>query len=340
MAQFTHIFRMFSWCFFLSPALMFAQYEDLSEDMPFFQQKAQEYQNWLENKSLSEALQVDHVQFKTFKDTGKKDYTELELILVLRTHDLDSAVGKWNSLKKSFDSPADSLEAFLYRSFIHKMEINPAKGNIQIYIQDADRQYIPCFYIWIWWKNGRIVSQKQIQACKTKSFEVLIPAYRVSNVGRGQTAKVAQSQIKSPQRVFNLISSYIKSNLLQAPRYQDILNDRKPIIEDSLREGNHYTFIVANLGKEVLSDQTRSFWEKWVGINTIAMERLCFQFDYSPNPDGSFNLKCTIDGKYGSGIFKPRKSAYMNMDDDFDDFFELYKNKFRQALLKQLTMQP
>lgn len=317
----------------------FAQNEDLSADLPFFEQKAQEYQYWLESKALNQVLGVDHVQFKTNSTTGKKDYSELELILLLRTHNVDSAVGQWNSLKKSFDSPADSLEAFLYRNFVHKMEIRPEKGNIQIYIRGKDGQYIPCFYIWIWWENARIITQKQVQACKTKSFEVYIPPYQVSNIGKGQTAKVA-IRAQNAQRVFNLISNHIKANILRAPRYKTVLKDRKPIVEDSLRAGNHYEVTLANLGKEVLTDQTRSFWEKWVGINTIAMERLSFQFDYLPNPAGGYQLRCSIDGKYGSGVFKPRKSAYMNMENDFDDFFETYKNTFRQALLKRLSTQP
>lgn len=340
MLKYIPIHRVYHILFFLIPFVAEAQSEDLSVDSPFFQQKAREYQAWLEDKTLSQALCVNHVQFKTIKATGKTDYSELELILLLRTHDIDSAMGQWNSLKKSFDSPADSLEAFLYRSFVHKMEIQPAKGNIQIYIQSADRKYIPCFYIWIWWENGRVLSKKQIQACRTKSFEVHIPLYRVNKVGQGQTVKVAQPQIKSAQNVFDLISNHVNRNILQEPRYKTILKDRKPIVEDSLRAGNHYSFILANLGKEVLSDQTRAFWEKWIGINTIAMERLSFQFDYLPNPDGSFNLRCNIDGKYGSGVFKPRKSAYLNMEDDFDDFFESYKNNFRQTLIKRLSTQP
>lgn len=316
----------------------FAQNEDLSADLPFFEQKAQEYQHWLESKALSQVLQVDHVQFKTSQATGKKDYSELELILLLRTQNVDSAVGQWNSLKKSFDSPADSLESFLYRSFVHKMEIQPAKGNIQIYIRGQDGQYVPCFYIWIWWENARIITKKQVQNCKTKSFEVYIPPYRVNKIGRGQTAKVA-TKTHDAQGVFNQISTYVKTNILQAPRYKTILKDRKPLTEDSLRMGNHYEFTLANLGKEVLTDQTRKIWEKWVGINTIAIERLRFQFDYLPNPAGGYQLRCSIDGKYGSGVFKPRKSAYLNMENDFDDFFETYKNSFRQALLTRLSAQ-
>ena len=92
------------WLIFLLSTPSFAQNEDLSADLPFFQQKAQEYQSWLEDKALSQVLRVNHVQFKTIKATGKTDYSELELILLLRTHDIDSAMGQWNSLKKSFDS--------------------------------------------------------------------------------------------------------------------------------------------------------------------------------------------------------------------------------------------
>lgn len=328
-------FFSFLFCF-TSVFIAFCQ-EDLSGDMPFFQKRAMEYQEWLMEKGLGKLIQVDHVQFKMLKN-GQQDKTELELILVLRTNDLDTAVGQWNSMKKSFDTPVDSIEAFLYRSFVHKMEINPEKGNIQIYLKDSTGKYLPCFYIWIWWSKGEIITQKKLNDCKAKTFDIFIPPYKINHSGRIQSTKVIPNKIKTPNEVFNAISTYLRVNLLLAPRYKTILKDRKPIIEDSLRVASHFEFVVANLGKEVLTDQSRSAWEKWVGINTIAMERLSFQFDYIPNQDGSFNLKCIIDGKYGSGVFKPRKSAYINMEDDFEDFFETYKVKLRQALIKLLSI--
>lgn len=317
-----------------------AQKENLSGSMDFFQKQTAEYQRWLDAKGLGKALKVDQTRFKKDKK-GKIDNTELELLLLMESTDLDTAIGQWNQLKKEFDSDADSLEAFLYRAFVHKMEIPEAQGNIQVYIKDAKHKYIPCFYIWIWHENGRIATQKKIGACKDKKFEVSIPPYRPKTTGRGKTAKIGKSQTRPANEVFDLILQHVRATMLEQPRYQTELKDRKPRIEnDSARTATTFKFTIADLGKEVLTNQTRTIWEKWVGLNTIAMERLHFQFEYAPVRGGGFTLKCIIDGKYGSGVFRPRTSGYLNMEPDFDDFFETYKNNFKTSLQKKLEGRP
>lgn len=123
-----------------------------------------------------------------------------------------------------------------------------------------------------------------------------------------------------------------------AEQYLELYDSR--LEEDRQCTGWHQLKALVTEGKEELTDQTRTFWEKFVRINTIAVERLSFQFDYFHNQNGGYQLRCSIDGKYGSGVFKPRKSGYLNMENDFDDLFETYKNNFRQALLKYLSTRP
>ena len=318
-----------------------AQREDLSADLPFFEQKAAEYQRWIEAKGIGEVLEVERVRLKVDRNR-KIDSTEIELFLLFKATDADTAMAKWDRLKKDFDTRADSLEAFLFRTFIHKMEIPETQGNIQIYIPSRETRYLRGTHIWIWWENGRIITQKVVGVNKSKEFEISIP-YKVSKTGKGQSAKVKPPKRRSPDAVFNRILRHVKTTMLDHPRYKTELNDRKPQIEnDSLRTATTFKFTVANLGKEVLTNENRAWWENWVGINTIPMERLTFRFEYLPEPapGKGYSLKCIIDGKFGSGVFKPRTSGYMNMEPDFDDFFEQYKNDFRLKLLNLLQQKP
>jgi hypothetical protein len=316
--------------------------ENLAADMPFFENKAREYQQWLENKGFSKALKVETVQFKKDKN-NQVDSTEIELLMALTATNVDSASGQWDQLKRDFDGPADTLDAYLYRTFVHKMEIPETQGNIQIYVRDPKGVYIPCFYVWIWSEDGRIVSLKKREGlCKDKKFEVTVPAYTIKTSGRGKTARVTKTKARTADEVFKTVLQYVNETMINIPRYQTEVTDRHPSITDSSSTASRLVFTVADMGKEVLTNQNRSWWEKYVNVNTIAMERLEFKFEYrrATTNDNSFTLNCTIDGKYGSGIFKPRKNGYMNMENDFDDFFETYKNKFREGLTKRLQLQP
>ncbi|MEZ4967962.1 MAG: hypothetical protein R2791_22165 [Saprospiraceae bacterium] len=316
-----------------------AQRESLASSMPFFEKKAVEYQHWLDMKGFGEVLQVEQVRLKIDRNRNL-DSTELELFLLLRSTDVDTAIAKWNRLKKDFDTDADSLEAMLYRAFIHIMEIPDAQGNIQIYVRNRSASYIKDTHIWIWLENGRIATQKKVATMRAKSFEISVP-YPVKKTGKSASSKISAARRRSADEVFDLILKHVKTSMLEHARYRSELSDRKPHIEsDSSRTATMLKFTVADLGKEVLSDQNRYFWESWVGINTIAMERLSFQFEYVPAADGGYSLKCIIDGKFGSGVFKPRTSGYMNMEPDFDDFFEKYKNDFRLRIKTLLQKKP
>jgi hypothetical protein len=323
----------------LSAIAATAQREDLTLGLPFFEQKTAEYQRWLDAKGFGAVLTVERVRLKVDRN-NQTDPTELEMFLLLKSTDADTAMAKWNRLKTDFDTDADSLEAYLFRTYVHMMEIPEAQGNIQIYVRDKYGSYVKDNHIWIWSENGLIVSEKKVAVSKAKSFEISV-SYPVNKTGKGNSTKLSAAKRRSANAVFDLILKHVKTAMLDHPRYQKELADRRPRIEsDSVRTTTTFKFTVTDLGREVLTDQTRWVWEKWVGINTIAMERLSFQFEYIPAADGGYSLKCMVDGKFGSGLFKPRTSGYMNMEPDFDDFFEKYKNDFRLTLQRLLQEKP
>jgi len=322
-----------------------AQKVNLAEDFSFFEKKSAEYQRWLDNIGLGKSIVVDQVRMRPKYDSITRrmgiDSTELELILCLRATDPDTAIGIWNGLKRNVDTPGDSLEAYLYRNFVHKMEIPGVQGSIQVYIRNKQGDIDKCFYLYIWEEpdarlGHKIASEYHFMECKSKSFELDIKTPKVKTAGKGKKQTYQTPRPKTAKQVFDIIDTYVKTEVINNARYITECNDRQPGFDaDRKRSELSYEFTLQNLCKEVLTDQTRSEWEKFWNYNTIAMERLTFRFEYQTTQDG-FTLKCTIDGKYGSGFFKPRKEGYMNMETDFNDFFETYKNRLRQALEQRL----
>lgn len=329
-------------CLFLLTGSLLAQKENLARDFSFFEIKSKEFAIWLDKTGLGKSLEFDAVRMRPLRNRRGIDSTELELLLLLRTHNPDSAIGIWEGLKRGFDTPEDSLENYLYRTFIHKMEIPGEQGSIRIYIKDTTGTYNSCFYIFIWQESDTIYGQKilseyRFRGCRTKSFEITVQPPQVKKAGTGKASKVVRPKIKTANEVFEIIRKYVIDSLLNQHRYHTPdCNDRNPgFNSDSVRNSNSYRFTVKDLCREVLTDQHRSLWEQFWGYNTIAMERLAFQFEYYPI-QGGFILKCIIEGKYGSGVFKPRASGYMNMEPDFDDFFDSYKNRLRREIQKRL----
>jgi len=318
-----------------------AQKVNLAEDFSFFEKKSAEYQRWLDTIGLGKSIVVDQVRMRPILDSKKRqigiDSTELELILCLRTTDPDTANGIWNGLKRDFDTQGDSLEAYLYRIFVHKMEIPGVQGSIQVYIRNKHGDFDKCFYLYIWEEpdaqlGHKIASAYHFMECKSKTFDLDIKTPKVKTAGKGKKQTYKTLKPKTAGQVFDIIDTYVKTEVLNQARYKNECNDRHPDFDvDRKRSELSYEFTLKDLCKEVLTNHG----DKYVLYNTIPMERITFRFEYHTTKDG-FTLKCTIDGKYGSGFFKPRTQGYMNMETDFNDYFENYYNRLRQALEQRL----
>ena len=130
---------------FLATTQLTAQTEKFTpDDQAFFQKTATQYNRWLTSIGLSALMSVEKVALK------RNDETELELHLLMKTHDVDEAVAQWRALRSEMArGKADStvLEKMLYETFVRQMQIRSEQGNIQVYVRDAAEQYIPCFYV-------------------------------------------------------------------------------------------------------------------------------------------------------------------------------------------------
>lgn len=325
-------------CLFLLaflPALVAAQTDDLSTNLAFFSKTVHQYQRWLDATGLGKALQVDTFHLK-------KSNTELELLLLLRTSDPDTAVALWKSINRNYPgNSADTLalETELFQTFARQMQIPPDKGNVQIYIRDRQGMYIPCFYVWIWSDGGLLKTEVRLNECKAKIFELTINPVPIRQTAKGKKAEV----LRKPQanQVFDEILRFAREQYEGTTCY-----DRKPVVEVDYQKTKNNTleFTVTDLCRVVLTDEKKSTWCAILDAlhypcNDARRERLVFSFTYIPTENG-YQLLCRLQGLFGSGVYKPRISGYIDMEPDFDDYLNAYVNGFQEKLTRRLQTKP
>ncbi len=306
--------------------------------MGFFLEKGQRYQRWLDTTGLGSSLQVEKVRFQRNLQTGKPDFKQLELILLLRTNDVDSAVGLWHRTQKDFERTANGpLMEELFRTFAYKMEIPAAQGNVQIYVNGSNGRKIPCFFVWIWEEEGHLKDSVRVNACKAQSFDITMPPVKVRKVVRGST--MVSKNIKTADEVFDLIMAFAQAEFPSNKYAGGRCNGRFPSIVVENRTETQLIFSVSDLCREALTNADYSIWcdiaikTGWnKDCNDIKRERLTFTFDYLKNGAEGYRLKCQLVGKFGSGVYVPRTSGYMDMDPDFLSFEKDFAIKFKNKL--------
>lgn len=312
---------------FFCQALVAQDY--LGGDLAFFQKKLELYQHWMEAKGMSTILKADKIELA-------KNGMELELFLSLRTTDPDIAAAYWGNLQDAFpvQNPGQTIEEVLFQTFARMMEIPPGQGNIQIYFPKKDGSgYNPCLYVWIWEENGNVVQESRINNCKAQSLTISVKTPDIGSVQTRSESRIANKE--DARTVFNKILNYARQ------RYEITISDRNPRIEEDQMTDYTLKFVATDLSKEVLTDERKSLWcrtvEYWGGIcNDTRRERLEFTFNFIPTAEG-YTLSGTLTGKFGSGVYEPRRSGYMDMEPDFEqDFLEPYVIKFQNELTSYL----
>ncbi len=297
------------------------------EDNRFFQKKADEYQRWLAQTNLGKTLAVESMRLK-------KHDTELELILNVRTHNADSAVGMWSQLRGDFftASGGQTLESELFRVFVHKMEISPAQGNVQVYVPDPDGSHNRCFYVGIWEENGSVQLDAQLNPCKSAPVDVSVKPIVLKKMVKGKSVNVTKTLTTG--EVFDKIVAF-------AYRWeQPTCPERYPKVLDVDRSSpTRLKFTVSDLCHVVLTDEKRSLWCDLVtacgGVcNDSRRERLEFDIEFFPDEN---RLRCNVLGKFGSGVYKPRHDGWHNMEPDFADYLEDFIKQFKADLENELS---
>ena len=304
--------------------------EYLGDDLSFFQKKAKLYDAWLEAKGLGDLLRVDEVKLT-------HNNLNLAMVLSLRVDSPDEVANTWTSLVRNFETknPNLKLGEYLYEAFIRMMEIPSDQGNIQIYAPDPKKSppYDICFYVWYWEKNGKVQDESRVNACKGPQeviVEVDLPM--VQRVSSSSSAVSIVDEIDA-RTVFNQVMDYVYK------RYEGrgLTADTPSRIQDIKQDDYRLKFTVTDIRREVLSDGKRTFWCKlmndwFANCDDVRRERLEFDLTYRKTKNG-YKLEGQLTGKFGSGVFKPRKSGWMDMEPDFlEDYLSPYINRFQLDL--------
>ena len=317
--------------FFFCQTPLFSQ-EYLATDYAFFQKKANLYHRWLDAKGMGEVLQVDKVEMK-------KNGMELELFLSLKTTDPDSAAALWRGLEQKVISTNrhKKIGEVLYGTFIRLMEIPSAQGNVQVYFPRKEGGgYNPCFYVWLWEENGKVLEESRINNCRAQDLEIPVTISALKKMAAKGELRVYRKA--DAQVVFDKVIEYARA---QYEQQKDNCEERSPRVEEEDRTDYALKFTVTDLCREVLTDESQSLWcdfvELWWGpCNDMRRERLEFSFKYSLTETG-YVLTGELTGKFGSGVYRPRISGYMDMEPDFeDDFLKPYVRRFQQKLKNHL----
>ncbi|MCB0519283.1 MAG: hypothetical protein KDD27_10100 [Saprospiraceae bacterium] len=311
--------------FLFASHLLFSQ-DYLGDDLPFFQKKAKLYQEWLEKKGMGDALKMDKVELK-------KNGNELELFLSVKTYDPDSAAAIWTALVSSFkaQNPNEELVSALFHTFVRMMEIPPAQGNVQVYFPNGNQYgYNPCFYVWIWEEDNKVQEESRINNCKSQSLSIAVKPPKVKKV-TNETSTPINSR-EQAREVFDKILKCARQ------RYEvKNCDNRNPRVGEEEISDYMLSFTITDLCREVLTEEERSLWCDFVSLwwgpcNDMRRERLEFTFHYVPTDTG-YTLTGSLTGKFGSGVYQPRKSGYMDMEPDFEeDFLKPYVKQFQKDL--------
>lgn len=306
--------------------------EYLGGDRPFFEKKAKLFQHWLEAKGLGAWLKVDTVLLK-------KNDRELEILLSMySTLDTDTAALYWTEMKKAFAEKNGNrrLEETLFSTYIRMMEVDPNYANMQIYVPSEGLQpYDTCFYIWIWEEDQRLQDESKLFGClRAQPLNIPVETERISSLIEGESFEIKGKQYA--KIVFDSILSFARQ------KYEvQKCSERRPRVEEDEMSDYQLTFAVSDLCQEVLKDEQKSLWckfvEYWGGTcNDTRRERLNFTFNFIPTVEG-YTLTGSLTGKFGSGVYVPRRSGYMDMEPDFEeDFLKPYVKTFQKELKQYL----
>jgi hypothetical protein len=316
-------------CLLLTGTLLQAQ-DYLGDDLPFFQKKASLYQEWLDTKGMGKALKMDKVELTM-------NGNELELFLSVRTYDPDSAAAIWTGLVSGFkaQNSDEELVSALFRTFVRLMEIPPSQGNVQVYFPNKNSAgYNPCFYVWIWEEDDKVKEESRMNDCKAQSLSIAVETPMVRAVAAKNATPISNKE--QARVVFDKILKYARQ------RYEvKKCENRNPRVGEEDVSDYMLTFTVSDLCQEVLTEERRSLWcdfvSAWWGpCNDMRRERLEFTFHYVPTDTG-YTLTGSLTGKFGSSVYVPRKSGYMDMEPDFEeDFLKPYVKQFQKDLKKYL----
>ncbi len=302
-----------------------AQIEDLSKDSAFFSQQALAYQNWLDQSGLGKTLHVKTIEVEP---------QQLALYLAFSSENTDSVAAAWNRLKADFDAQEGlMLEQALFYKMLHLMEIRQSLANVQLYDTYNTRKE-PCFHRAIYVQDGEF--RIDSSSCKSQKVDVYLSPSDLSTMKKPSVAGFKNQFTQT--FVFDKIYGYAQQRY--AKQKPGCIN-RYPTVGPPQEDGNVLRFEVADLCKEVLTDESNHFvcdWLTKIGkpCNWIKREKLTLTFTYHVT-DAGCRITCDVDGKFGSGYYDTvKRGGYLDMDIDFNTYLKAYATNFQYELKKAI----
>jgi len=255
-----------------------AQSQDLRKDQAFFDQQLPVFQSWLEETGLSPALQASRVV---------ADSQKVALFLYLDYADRDTAVSAWNRLRRDFqENSALALEERLFFKMAFVMELPFHQAELRILNLPAYGQ-MPAVDGTIYYDAAEEkVARKGVFRTEVKE-EVFIPSFALDTSYTRQLAMSCEMTQQLRYQLNQHLAVRLKTYFEKRTDAQYVfVHNKNPVIVE-----------VMNIKSEVIP-------AGWFGF-TNPNEHLLITIDHKATPQG-VRFFCTIDGKYGNGLLKPR----------------------------------
>jgi len=315
--------------FFFPKSAFLQNIEFTIEDDNFFQSKIPRYEKWLESYGFNQLLKVHEI------DTDYGDTSRVTLILKTNFVDADTSYSIWKEIKNQYDrkSPYDSLEIKLFKHFCNLMQIPFNHGVIEIY-NNINQEEIPCFNRYLYYDDlkGFIVDSDN---CMNIVKPVVIDNISVSNNRLISSVKIENPPSKKVTKAIleKEIKAYIKNYYVTKFNVEpDFLIPQR---------GKLVKYEIMHIKNEVLTDESNFLLAEWLNkccsknINWVANEFITTEIGFELEGN-SLVIIVDMNGKYGFGVMKPRRSGYMDMEPEFEEYLETYVEKFAEQLKKAL----
>jgi len=270
------------------------------------------------------------------------DGRRLEFLLELRTPDVGRADALWRAMQVNYrPSPGrPTLEEGLYATFLRYFEIAPQQGSLQVVLQQnpANGYRNPCFHLWVEAPSGaRVQTRNRLEQCKSAHLKVDLDLPPIC------LSATAQADIHTRGTAEWVFANIIDFSQRKYIRQKPTCEQRFPELVQVTQRGNYLEFYVTDLCQEVLSREQQSLWcdlVEWLGgsCNDTRRERLEFRVQLNRPNDSTVQLDIELTGKFGSGLYLPRRSGWIDMDPDFEeDFLIPHARRFETELVAYLS---
>lgn len=297
--------------------------DDLTLDQNFFEEKANLYQDWLDNIGVGTYMKYRELYVNT--DT-------LFFYLEFLSEDLQYNISAWTEMKMKFekDSPL-KFEEQLYYKYLFMMELRPSQGNIQLY-DTYNLEESPLFARIIYYDDKADTVAIEENNPKGQDEKINIAFKPGLEPNARSSVEAFHSGMK--EELFDKILDFSRQELIKP-------NGRGGQSQFYVREkGENLVIEVSDLSKEILVDASNSVLCELAnrfGIKCydITREKLQISFGYQALYDNKARVDISIDGMFASGSGSAvKRGAYkdMELDPRFRTYLELYADQFKIKL--------